>query len=196
MPDHSGAIKALFSWKPTDTQLSREGECDSLVPDWTGRPSAPQVHDSDMLMCEMHKSGSGIVAFGPHFTPTALGGTTWSHLLLVGKRSGSRGQTDRSLNTSLVWRLHQVWRECLAFLDGPDAGRAGGSGKVKEGGEEASLGLTGNLNVVETGQGATRQIHLKPRPTQSAIGSLEAESAGLRERLRRSLRGFGPLLQL
>lgn len=140
-------------------------------------PLVPQVHDSDMLMCEMHKSGIGIVAFGSLSTPTALGGTTQSRLLLlVGKRSGSHGQTDRSLNTSLVWRLHQVWRECLAFLDGPDAGRVGGSGKVREGGGGASLGLTGNLNVVETGQGATRQIHLKPRPTQSAIGSLEAGS--------------------
>lgn len=44
---------------------------------------------------------------------------------------------------------------------------------MEEGGEEASLGLTGNLNGVETGQGATRQIHLKARPTQSAISSLE-----------------------
>lgn len=144
-------------------------------------PLVPQVHDSDTLMCEMHKSGSGIVAFASLSTPTALDGTTLSCLVLVGKRSGSRSQTDRSLNTSLVWRLHQVWRECLAFLDGPVAGRVGGSGKMEEGAGEASLGLSGNLNEVETGQGATRQIHLKLRPTQSAIGSLEAESAGLWE---------------
>lgn len=104
----------------------------------------------------MHKSGSGIVVFGSLSTPTVLGGTTRSRLLLVGKRSGRHGQTDRSLNTSLVWRLHSLW---------PDAGRAGGSGRVEEGGEEASLGLTGNLNGVETGQGATRQIHLNLRPT-------------------------------
>lgn len=116
-------------------------------------------------MCEMHKSASGIVAFGSLSTPTALGGTTRSRLLLVGKRSGRHGQTDRSLNTSLVWRLHSLWRECCGFLDGPDTGRAGGSGRVEEGGEEASLGLTGNLNGVETGQGATRQIHLNLRPT-------------------------------
>lgn len=46
-------------------------------------------------------------------------------------------------------------------------GRAGCSeggleGESGEGGEEASLGLTGNLNGVETGLDAIRQIHLNP----------------------------------
>lgn len=123
----------------------------------------------------------GIVAFGSLSAPTAPGGTTRSRLPLVGKRSGSGGQTHRSLNTLLVWRFHRVWRERLAALDGPDAG-----GKVEEGGGEASLAPTGAVNGAETGRGATRQIHLKPRPTQAAIGSLEAERAGLGERARRS----------
>lgn len=35
-------------------------------------------------------------------------------------------------------------------------------GESGEGGEEASLGLTGNLNGVETGLDAIRQIHLNP----------------------------------
>ena len=43
----------------------------------------------------------------------------------------------------------------------------------REGGVEASLGLSGNLNGVETGLEATQQIHLNTLPEQSAIRSLE-----------------------
>lgn len=183
MPDHSGAIKASCFLGNQQTysravraSVTARSQTEPAVP--LSRMSMTQT--CSCLRCINQDAGLLRLVHSPLQWPSA----GRSHLLLVGKRSGSRGQTDRSLNTSLVWRLHQVWRAGLAlfFLDGPDAGRAGGSGKVEEGGEEeASLGLTGNLNVVETGQGATRQIHLKPRPTQSAMGSLEAESAGLRE---------------
>lgn len=55
----------------------------------------------------------------------------------------------------------------FGFWTGPeeeDVRRAGWSerGESREGGVEASLGLTGNLNGVETGLDATQQIHLNP----------------------------------
>lgn len=164
MSDPSGGhYGLLFSGKPTEQRVSQPGP-------GLKRPSpVPQVHDSDMLMCEMHKSGSEIVAFCPlSFPMSRRRGRLGVACCWWERGAGWAVQTDRSLSTSLVWRLHRVWRECLTSLDWPPGGRgAGGSGKVEEGVEEASLGLTGNLNGVETGQGATRQIHLKPRPTQS-----------------------------